>query len=249
MNICIFDTETISVDKPFCYNIGYVIVDTATWDVLLKKDFVVEQIWHNNELFNTAHYAEKKPIYVAEMRKHNTRMTKYGYICREMLRDFSAFSVEEAYAYNCDFDDRVFNYNCDWFKCANPFDAIGIHDIRGFVHNKMIDNDYKKFCDDNFLYTKAGNYSTTAEDVYRYLLDDATFKEDHTALSDSLIELEILKACKPSDAELKTFPVAKQSIERPVDRTLHIKTANGKHFNFKYKKIYINKDKTEIVLH
>ena len=28
MNILVFDTETISVDKPFCYNIGYAIYDT-----------------------------------------------------------------------------------------------------------------------------------------------------------------------------------------------------------------------------
>ena len=28
MNIMVFDTETVSVNKPFCYNIGYVIYNT-----------------------------------------------------------------------------------------------------------------------------------------------------------------------------------------------------------------------------
>ena len=44
MNILVFDTETAgSLNKPFCYNIGYVIANTDTKEILLKKDFVVEQ--------------------------------------------------------------------------------------------------------------------------------------------------------------------------------------------------------------
>ena len=44
MNIVIFDTETTNLEKPFCYNIGYVIADTDSKQVLLKRDFVVEQV-------------------------------------------------------------------------------------------------------------------------------------------------------------------------------------------------------------
>ena len=47
MNILVFDTETISVDKPFCYNIGYVIYDTDRHKILVKRDFVDEQICYN----------------------------------------------------------------------------------------------------------------------------------------------------------------------------------------------------------
>ena len=43
MNIVVFDTETVSLEKPFCYNIGYVIVDTESGKRLVRRDYVVEQ--------------------------------------------------------------------------------------------------------------------------------------------------------------------------------------------------------------
>ena len=54
MNILIFDTETTSLEKPFCYNIGYTIFNTDAAEIELKKDYVVEQVWHNPMLFTTA---------------------------------------------------------------------------------------------------------------------------------------------------------------------------------------------------
>ena len=146
MNIMVFDTETVSVNKPFCYNIGYVIYNTDTDETLAHKDFVVEQIWHNIPLFSTAYYADKRPIYVTRMRAKKTKMNKYGYICKEMIKDLNTFNVEYAYAYNSSFDEKVFEYNCDYFKCNNPFDTVPILDIRGNVHNSIaFTNNYKNF--------------------------------------------------------------------------------------------------------
>ena len=68
MNIMIFDTETTSLDKPFCYNVGYIIVDSDTAEVIIKRDFVVEQVWHNPMLFTTAYYADKRELYIKSMR-------------------------------------------------------------------------------------------------------------------------------------------------------------------------------------
>ena len=68
MNIVVFDTENIGLNKPWAYNIGYVIYDTETGEILEEKDFVVEQIWHNVPLFETAYYADKRPLYVRRMR-------------------------------------------------------------------------------------------------------------------------------------------------------------------------------------
>lgn len=248
MNIVVFDTETVSLEKPFCYNIGYTIRDTETRAELVKRDYVVEQVWHNPMLFITAYYADKREGYVSAMRSRKTLMDKYGYICRTMIRDFITYKVEGAYAYNSPFDDKVFNFNSDWYKCANPFDNIPIFDIRGYVHNFLLDSDFFDFCDKYGYYTDAGNYSTTAETVFRYITNNIDFIEDHTALSDSEIEAEILFRCLERGAELnKDYPVLR-SVKREIEKTLSLYDTNGELHKFDYHSIRINKEKTEIKL-
>lgn len=214
MNIVVFDTETVSLDKPFCYNIGYVIANVETRKILVKRDFVVEQIWHNLPLFSTAYYAEKRELYVSAMRGKRAVLDKFGYICRQMTRDFTAHNVEIAFAYNSPFDDKVFTYNCDWYKCNNPFDTIPIVDIRGFAHNFIVDEYYKGYCEMHKLFTETGNYSTTAESIYKYITDNEMFKEEHTALADSEIELQILFVCLDKGANINSEYQVYRSIDR-----------------------------------
>ena len=249
MNICVFDTETTSLDKPFCYNIGYVIINTDIWEELCRRSYVVEQVWHNLPLFSTAYYAEKRPLYVAAMRAHNTIMDKFGYICRQMTRDFKQYDVNIAFAYNSGFDERVFEFNCDWFKCNNPFDTVEIKDIRGFAHYFLVDDNYKRFCEKYELFTETGNYSTTAEVMYGYISQNTEFVEAHTALEDSIIEAEILRASVENGADLEKNYAAFRSIERPQKKTLRVIPANSDtEYQFEYYKIRINKDKTKITL-
>ena len=58
---------------------------------------------------------------------------------------------------------------------------------------------------DAYKYTNKGNIITNAEIVYQYVTDQEDFKEDHTALSDAIIESEILarifaNGCSPMKA-------------------------------------------------
>lgn len=222
MNICIFDTETTSLDKPFCYNVGYVIVNTDDGSTLVERDFVVEQVWHNLPLFTSAYYADKREIYVAAMRRHETIMDKFGYICRQMRKDFREYEVKHTYAYNSPFDERVFNFNCDWYKNLNPFDDMPIHDIRGYAIECLVDDCYKDFCSENNYFTESGNYSTTAEVMYRYITNNVFFIEDHTALSDSKIEAEILLCCKDMGIDITKDFDCPRSIERKVEKPFKV---------------------------
>lgn len=235
MNILVFDTETVNLEKPFCYNIGYVIFNTDCAEVLVQKDYVVEQVWHNPMLFTTAYYADKRELYVSRMRSRHTIMDKFGYITQAMYRDIKEYNIQHAFAYNSSFDEKVFNFNCDWFKCINPLDTVQVHDIRGQVHKKIaFTESYQAYCDKHELYTESGNYSTTAEAVFRYVSGDDEFTEEHTALADAIIELDILRHCVNLGCEWETDYKVYRSIVKNELKELEIVDAEGTSHKFPY---------------
>lgn len=245
----VFDTETTSLNKPFCYNIGYCVFDTDNNEIVLKKDFVVEQIWHNIPLFSTAYYANKRPLYIKSMRAKKSKMEKFGYITREMYRTIKLYSIESAYAYNSSFDEKVFNFNCDFFKVINPFDNVNIFDIRGMVHNKIAYNpDFQIFCETHNLFTESGNYSTTAETIYKYITNQIDFVEEHTALADSEIETEILKYCINKGCKYNTAYKTYNSIVRNTPKILEVYNKNEKSTALEIicKKITVKKSKDNV---
>lgn len=252
MKIVVFDTETIDTEHPYCYNVGFVVYDTNELKVLAKREYVIEQVWHNPMLFSTAYYADKRPIYVNRMKGRKIKMAKWGFVCREMKTIFETLDVELAFAYNSSFDERVFNFNTDFFHTINPFDNIPIKDIIPYVHNKIgFTPKFKAFCETNELFTESGNYSANAENVYRFLKNSMEFTEEHTALADSEIELEILLECIKRGCEWNGEYKKYRSIPRKVDRVLTVE----QHFEnetrvaeFDYKTIKINKEKTKIIL-
>ena len=241
-NIMVFDTETISVDKRFCYNVGYVIFNTEERVILCKKEYIVQQCWHNLALFATAYYADKRPLYVSAMRGKRATMDKWGYIMRDMKRDIREHHVEYAYAYNSPFDDEVFSFNCDWYKTSNPLDTIPVLDIRGPV-SEFITNtqDYCDFCETYQRLTDSGNYSGNAETVYQYITQDSEFAEAHTALADSEIEMEILTTCLDLGAEIgKEYKVTSQIHRYPIE-PLTIKIDGEVIYQGTYRKKYVRK--------
>lgn len=241
-NIMVFDTETISIDKRFCYNVGYVIFNTEERVILCKKEYIVQQCWHNLPLFATAYYADKRPLYVAAMRGKRATLDKWGYITRDMKRDMRENNVEYAYAYNSPFDDEVFAFNCDWYKTNNPLENVPVLDIRGMV-SEFITNtaDYRDFCETYQRFTDSGNYSGNAETVYQYITANSEFIEAHTALADSEIEMEILTTCLDLGAEIgKEYKVTPQLHRYPIE-PLTIKIDGNIIYQGHYRKKYVRK--------
>lgn len=192
MKIIVFDTETVDVEHAFCYNVGYCIIDTESKEILLKRDYVVEQVWENKMLFSTSYYAEKKSLYVSALRGRRASIKHWGHIQQRMIKDIESYGVEYAYAFNSPFDVRVFDFNSEWFKSSNALDYVQTIDIRGLINQLLFSEEYQAFCEENNLFTESGNYSGNAESLTRFIRQDKEFVEEHTALSDSLIEAEII---------------------------------------------------------
>ena len=223
----VFDTETTDLAKPFCYDVGYLIFDTETFEVVTAKRFIVEQVWHNLPLFESAYYKEKRPEYVKLMRARKATMDKWGYIMREIARDLRQYEVTDAYAYNSDFDDKVFTFNCDWYKCNNPLENIAIHDIWGYASEFITGTEeYKTFCEENEFFTDNNNYKTNAETVYRYIQKNTEMEEKHMGLDDCFWEAVILKVCVMNGAKYDTDYKVKKVISRPQGKPFTIKVNN-----------------------
>lgn len=200
MSIIVFDTETTGLEKCFCYDVGYYVLSKDK-KILAQRHFIIEQVWHNLPLFATAYYADKRPLYVKDLRCRKAELVKWGNAMRTMANDIKKYNVEAAYAYNSSFDDKVFTFNCDYFHTNNPLDTIPVFDIWGYA-SQFITNDpnYIDFCEQHELFTDSGNYKGSAESVYKFLTN-SDFVEEHRGLEDSEIEALILFACIEVGAE------------------------------------------------
>ena len=236
----VFDTETTGLDKPFCYDVGYAIYDEKIDVPLVRRHFVIEQVWHNLPLFESAYYHDKRPLYINLMRSKKAVMDKWGYVMLAMKRDIREYNVTAAYAYNADFDDKVFTFNCDWFKCNNPLENIPIFDIWGYV-SQFISNskEYQAFCEANQYFTDTGNYKASAEVVFRYLMQDISFEEAHMGLKDVEIEAQILHHCFDIGAEKETEYKVVKVLPRLIEKPFTVKVNGEIVYKDKYIKKYV----------
>lgn len=91
-----------------------------------------------------------------------------------------------------------------------------VTDLRYLACSQLVNNrNYKNFCIDNELFSKSGLFfSTTAESIYKYLIQDIDFIEQHTALDDSIIESYILtKLLKKGKLQITLEPFAERQLD------------------------------------
>lgn len=241
--VIVLDTETTGLEKPFCYDISWVIMDKDSGKIVDFSVNVVEQIWHNLPLFESAYYKEKREKYVLMMRKHEATLDKWGYIMRNLAQTIRKYDIKAVYAYNSDFDDKVITYNCDWFRCANPLETVQVFDIWGYASQFITLNpDYQNFCESNSRFTDTGNYKGSAEVVYQFMRANPNFIEEHMGIFDSEIEAEILYECIKRGAEWEEPYKVNKVLPRNILHPFTIKIDGVEVIKGDYMKKYIRSD-------
>ena len=77
---------------------------------------------------------------------------------------------------------------------------------------------YARFCRENGFKSRSGkSCATSAESVYAFITNNPEYKEEHTALSDALIEMEIFVKC--------------YSLHKKFTKNVHQFDAKGKEYN------------------
>lgn len=191
--IIVLDTETLGLFDKRVYDLGYIIYDNDKKQVVKERDYIIKQVYDNENLMKTAYYENKRPLYEIELQNGNAKKIYWGMALYILLKDIERYKVSELYAYNSRFDLEAIAKTCEAYNKNVVIDHIA--DIMDYINIITDTQEYKDFCFNNNYLTKhkKPQCRKTAEVVYRYITDNNVFIEDHMALSDSRIELEILK--------------------------------------------------------
>ena len=194
------DTETAnSFDDPMMYDIGGAIHDRKG-NVEETFSFIIYDVFcADRELFNTAYYAEKRPMYEMQIATGQRKIVNI-YTARDYIRKLcEKYNVKAIIAHNAPFDYRsttrtmryVTKSRCRYFL---PY-GIPLWDTLKMAQDTICKQKaYIKWCEENDFMVK-GRPRATAEILYKYISGNEDFVEDHTGLEDVLIEKEIFAQC------------------------------------------------------
>lgn len=240
--------QKIAIAKPLVYDIGWCIIDRQG-TVLKKRQYLVQETFFVPNVFNTAYYRDKRPLYMNFLQLKETEGKLWEDIIRILVDDLqevkavaaynAAFDFKKAipftekyikHLYSSDFNEwekiqkekclklitqknKKSDANSDYLLPIFEFRGVGypIIDIWDVACKKLLNNQkYKDFCMENGLFTESAMYfKSSAEACFQYTMENKEFIEDHTALSDALIEAKLLtKILKKGkvDPSIGVFP-------------------------------------------
>lgn len=199
-NIMILDTETIGTfGTPLIHDIGFVIID-KNFNILHKDRYLVA------ELHKDAKWMLKTSDFFNEYEKeyHHARKTEkikyWSEISEEIVKLVREYKVSTFSAYNLQFDykaikytEQMFNRNKQSFAKMIDQKNKNLLCIYNLACETILQSpQYHQFAEENGYISNSGNYSTNAENCYRYITKNTGYIEKHTALSDAEDETEIL---------------------------------------------------------
>jgi len=187
---CTFDTETVggAVEPEGFYHIGGLIHDRegnvyASFNLLCADMY--EKVAFDDYAKNT--------MYIYEMMLYNGEITvvKNEEIALKIVNDLlEMYNVNYLCAFNTGFD--LEKTKARVLKENRHFVDIFLMAVQTIGQQKK----YSRFCHENNLFSSSKkNISNTAETYYAFLTKNPNYKEEHTAIEDAKIELDIFLAC------------------------------------------------------
>lgn len=186
---CTLDTETVggTCGDNLIYHIAGLIHDRQG-NVIAGFNYIIAE---NYEMFDNAFYAKKNMERYDEMVKTGiATMIPTEEMAIAMIDSLcNYYGVDYMMAYNTGYD--FIKTNAKTLVNNREFIDIFLMANETLVQKKK----YAKFCEENNFRTNNNNAKTSAEVVYAFLTENPNYEEEHTALEDAKIEMEIFKAC------------------------------------------------------
>ena len=209
---CTLDTETVggaTAPTGTC-NLGCVIHDRygnilATTSLLVMEHY--DEIRHDGYAKKNFHIYENR-LASGEISAVATETDAFN-----IIRNLCHFyGVKYVMAYNTGFD--LVKTVCKRLVPEFEFIDIYLMVLQTICHQKK----YTDFCrKNNFRSATGKSCATSAESVYAYITKNPNYEEEHTALSDAYIEMEIFIRC------LK--------MHKKFSKNIHQWDAKGKEYN------------------
>ena len=207
--ILLVDTEFITLNKPFVYDLSYLIAKKIgdKYTTLKSVGNVVKQVYQNKMMFETAYYAEKRKLYTSALRGKTYRQNYFGNILRQLQKDIENYKVDIVLGYNVNADIRSIGFTSDYLKLNNPLNNTKVIDLMPIVVNTICDTqEYKTFAKENNLITEKGYYKMSVESVMKYITKQVEFVEKHLGKSDNENEIDLLNYAIGKGASLVEMP-------------------------------------------
>lgn len=125
--------EQIALAKPLIYDLGWQVIDRKG-KVYKRKSFLISETFSVPQIFNTAYYASKRPLYLEKLQKGEITLTAWENAIQALTEDLQV--VEGVGAYNSMFD----------YKKAIPFTERYINALYSSSYFEW-EKQQKKSCD------------------------------------------------------------------------------------------------------
>lgn len=203
------DTETANtLDDPLMYDIGGAIHDRFG-NVEETFSFIIYDIFcADRALFDTAYYAEKRPMYEAQIAAGQRKIVSIYTARRHVAELCKKYNVKAIIAHNARFDYKSTNYTIRYITKSKtryflPY-GVPVWDTLKMAQDTICKQaTYIRWCERNGYIQKNGKVRATAEILYRYITLKEDFIEDHTGLEDVLIEKEIFAKCMAQHKKMR----------------------------------------------
>lgn len=100
--------QKIAIAKPLIYDLGWQVIDRKG-NVYCRRSYLVSEIFSVPQIFNTAYYASKRPIYLDKLKNNEIILTDWKTATAELEKDLQVCCAVGAY-------NSMFDY-----KKAIPF--------------------------------------------------------------------------------------------------------------------------------
>ena len=203
------DTETIGTlnvkESILPFEIGMKVLDTETNKIVKEKSYLVRKFFNNKYIMLSTFSATKYPNYFEKLDNDKRYKTmSVNDISKDIEKTISRYAIKIMVAHNGGFDKNAMARLFEDFGVDNPFENIDLLDTMELSKVITYSKDYANYCINNkdilnsmkesCFITNSGRVRTTAQAIFAYLSDNANYQEEHTALEDIDIEIEIFKA-------------------------------------------------------